>query len=291
MRPRAETDAAEATSGAPLLVVDGDSFAHRAFHALPRSIRRADGSPGNLLTGLVSMLLRLWEAERPRAVFVGWDTLFVPTYRHEQLPGYQTGREFDPELLEQLDLAPDLLAATGIVCGKAAGYEADDFLAAAVAAERARGGTSLVATSDRDAFQLAAEDVTILQPVRGVSELARIGPAEVRERYGVEPAQVPDFIALRGDPSDKIPGARGVGAKTAASLLAQYGTLDALLDEGRYSQEAEALRMYRHVATLDPTVPIPEIPDRQPDWRAGAAAAAKLGLGRLAGRLEDAASS
>jgi DNA polymerase-1 len=127
--------------------------------------------------------------------------------------------------------------------------------------------------------------------VRGVSELARIGPAEVRERYGVEPARVPDFIALRGDPSDKIPGARGVGAKTAASLLAQYGTLDALLDEGRYSQEAEALRMYRHVATLDPTVPIPEIPDRQPDWRAGAAAAAKLGLGRLAGRLEDAASS
>ena len=85
---------------ASLLVVDGDSFAHRAFHALPRSIRRADGSPGNLLTGLVSMLLRLWEAERPRAVFVGWDTLFVPTYRHEQLPGYQAGREFDPELLE-----------------------------------------------------------------------------------------------------------------------------------------------------------------------------------------------
>ena len=291
MRPRAETDAAEATSGAPLLLVDGDSFAHRAFHALPRSIRRADGSPGNLLTGLVSMLLRLWEAERPRAVFVGWDTLFVPTYRHEQLPGYQTGREFDPELLEQLDLAPDLLAATGIVCAKAAGYEADDFLAAAVASEHARGGTSLVATSDRDAFQLAADDVTILQPVRGVSELARIGPPEVRERYGVEPEQVPDFIALRGDPSDRIPGARGVGAKTAASLLVQHGTLDALLEAGRFSQEAEALRTFRHVATLDPTAPIPELPDVQPDWHAGAAAADALGLGRLAGRLEEAASS
>jgi DNA polymerase-1 len=276
---------------APLLVVDGDSFAHRAFHALPRSIRRADGSAGNLLTGLVNMLLRLWEAERPRAVFVGWDTLFVPTYRHEALAGYQAGREFDPELLEQLDLAPGLLEAAGIVCGKAAGYEADDFLAAAVAAERARGGTSLVATSDRDAFQLAADDVTILQPVRGVSELARIGPAEVRERYGIEPAQVPDFIALRGDPSDKIPGARGVGAKTAASLLAQYASLDALLDDGRFAQEAEALRMYRHVATLDLSVPIPAIPDHRPDWRAGAAAADALGLGRLAGRLEEAASS
>ena len=283
--------AARGKPRASLLVIDGDSFAHRAFHALPRSIRRANGAPGNLLTGLTSMVLRLWQAERPRAVVVGWDTLTVPTYRHELLPGYQAGRVFDPELLEQLDLAPELLAAAGIVCAKAPGYEADDFLAAAVAAERARGGMSLVATSDRDAFQLAADDVTILQPVRGVSELARIGPAEVRERYAVEPAQVPDFIALRGDPSDKIPGARGVGAKTAASLLGQYGTLDALLADGRFSQEAEALQLFRRVATLDATAPIPTIPDREPDWRAGAAAADALGLGRLAGRLEEAASS
>jgi DNA polymerase-1 len=259
---------------APLLVIDGDSFAHRAFHALPRSIRRANGRPGNLLTGLMSMVLRLWQAERPRAVVVGWDTLTVPTYRHELLPGYQAGRVFDPELLEQLDLAPGLLEAAGIVCGKAAGYEADDFLAAAVASERASGGTVLVATSDRDAFQLA-----------------RIGPAEVRERYGVEPEQVPDFIALRGDPSDKIPGARGVGAKTAASLLAGNGSLDALLAAGRFSAEADALRTYRHVATLDPSAPLPTLPDREPDWQAGAAAAEALGLGRVAGRLEEAASS
>jgi DNA polymerase-1 len=276
---------------APLLVVDGDSFAHRAFHAMPRSVRRADGRPGNLLTGLTSMVLRLWQAERPRAVFVGWDTLTVPTYRHEALAGYQAGRVFDPELLEQLDLAPDLLAAAGIVCGKGAGFEADDFLAAAVASERAAGGTALVATSDRDAFQLVGDDVTILQPIRGVSEMARIGPAEVRERYAVEPEQVPDFIALRGDPSDKIPGARGVGAKTAASLLQQHGTLDALLEAGRFSAEADALRLYRHVATLDPSAPIPKLPDREPDWRAAAAAAEELGLNRLAGRLEEAASS
>jgi len=276
---------------APLLVIDGDSFAHRAFHAMPRSIRRANGRPANLLTGLTSMVLRLWQAERPRAVFVGWDTLTVPTYRHEALAGYQAGRVFDPELLEQLDLAPDLLAASGIVCGKGAGFEADDFLAAAVASERAAGGTALVATSDRDAFQLVGDDVTILQPIRGVSELARIGPAEVRERYGVEPMQVPDFIALRGDPSDKIPGARGVGAKTAASLLQQHATLDALLEAGRFSAEADALRLFRHIATLDPSAPIPKLPDREPDWRAAAAAAEELGLSRLAGRLEEAASS
>jgi DNA polymerase-1 len=237
------------------------------------------------------MVLRLWQGERPRAVFVGWDTLTVPTYRHEALAGYQAGRVFDPELLEQLDLAPDLLAATGIVCGKGAGFEADDFLAAAVASERAAGGTALVATSDRDAFQLVSDDVTILQPIRGVSELARIGPAEVRERYGVEPEQVPDFIALRGDPSDKIPGARGVGAKTAASLLQQHATLDVLLEAGRFSAEADALRLYRHIATLDPSAPIPTLPDREPDWRAAAAAAEELGLSRLAGRLEEAASS
>jgi len=273
----------------PLLVVDGDSFAHRAFHALPRSMRRENGRPGNLLTGLTSMLLRLWQAERPRAVVVGWDTLFVPTYRTELLPGYQGGREFDPELLEQLDLAPGLLEAGGIACVKREGFEADDALAAAVASERDRGGETLVATSDRDAFQLAADDVTILQPRRGVSELDRVGPAEVRERYGVEPAQVADFIALRGDPSDKIPGARGVGAKTAASLLAEYGSLEALLKAGRFAAEANALRSYRRIATLDPSIPLPPLDDREPDWQACAAAARELGLAGLATRLDEAA--
>ena len=273
----------------PLLAVDGDSFAHRAFHALPRSIRRANGSPGNTLTGLTTMLLRLWQAERPRAVVVGWDTVGTPTYRTDMLPGYQAGREFDPELLEQLDLLPELIASTGIVCGKAAGYEADDFLAAAVAQEESRGGQTLVATSDRDAFQLASDATTILQPTRGVSEMVRVGPAEVRERYGVEPEQVVDFIALRGDPSDRIPGARGVGPKTAASLLTAHGTLDALLGAGRFAAEAAALADYRRIATLDPSAPLPEIVDREPDWAAGAVAARELGLERLAGRLEEAA--
>ena len=272
----------------PLLVVDGDSFAHRAFHALPRSLRRVDGGPANTLIGFMSMLLRLWKAERPRAVVVAWDTLGVPTYRNALLSTYQSGREFDPEIVEQLGLLPPLVSSTGIVCGKEQGYEADDFLAAAVAAERARGGTTLVATSDRDAFQLAADDVTILQPVRGVSELARIGPPEVRERYGVEPRQVPDFIALRGDPSDKIPGARGVGEKTAATLLQTFPDLESMLAEGRFETEAEQLRVFLRIATLDPSAPLPDIPDVDPDWAGGATAAEALGVGRLARQLREA---
>lgn len=272
----------------PLLTVDGDSFTHRAFHALPRSFRRDDGGPANALTGFMDMLLRLWQAERPRAVVVGWDTLGVPTYRNELLETYQSGREFDPEIVEQLSLLPALVASTGITCCKADGFEADDFLAAAVAAERERGGSTLVATSDRDAFQLAAPDVTILQPVRGVSSLARIGPAEVRERYGVDPSQVCDFIALRGDPSDRIPGARGVGEKTAASLLNTYPDLEAMLVDGRFEAEAERLRVFRHIATLDPSAPMPSLPDVEPDWAAGARAAEELGVSRLAARLRAA---
>ena len=165
----------------PLLAVDGDSFAHRAFHGIPRSVRRADGRPGNALVGFTNMLLRLWQAERPRAVVVGWDTLFVPTYRHELLPSYQSGREFDDEIVEQLALLPELIAATGIVCGKAAGYEADDFLGAAVAQEAARGGDTLVATSDRDAFQLAGDRVGAVQDVVVVRCDEFIGHAGVVE--------------------------------------------------------------------------------------------------------------
>lgn len=266
--------------------MDGDSFAHRAYHALPKSIRRADKRPAGALVGFANMLLRLWEAERPRAVLVAWDTIGTPTYRNVAFEAYQGGRHFDAELLEQLDLLPQLVASFGFAYAKGDGYEADDFLAAAVAQEEARGGSTLVATSDRDAFQLASERTTILQPTRGVSELARIGPAEVRERYGVDPQQVPDFIALRGDPSDKLPGAKGVGPKTAADLLRAHGTLEALLEAGRFAAQAEELRLYRRLAQLDATAPVPELVDQEPTWAAGAAFAGELGLGNLAGRLE-----
>ena len=273
----------------PLLVIDGDSFAHRAYHAIPKSIRRKDGGPGNMLFGFSNMLLRLWQDERPRNVLVAWDTLEVPTYRHEELVVYQSGREFEGELLEQLALLPPLVASSGLAVAKGPGYEADDFLGAAVTSEEAAGRPVLVATSDRDAFQLASELTTILQPVRGEAP-ARIGPAEVRERYGVEPDQVPDFIALRGDPSDRIPGARGIGPKKAAELLAQYGSLDALLEAGRFAAEADALRLYRRIATLDREAPLPDLPDTEPDWAAAAAHARGLGMENVAGRFSEAAS-
>jgi DNA polymerase-1 len=266
-------------------VIDGDSLAHRAYHALPKSIRRAEGRPGNALVGFSNFLLRLWESEQPRAVLVGWDTLDVPTYRHELFAGYQAGREFDAELLEQLDLLPEVVRAFGFAAAKAPGYEADDFLAAGVRAEETRGGTALVATSDRDAFQLASERTTILQPTRGVSELTRVGPAEVRERYGVEPEQVPDFIALRGDPSDRLPGARGVGPKTAADVLRQYGTLEGALEAGRFEAQAEELRVYRRMATLDASAPLPPLEDQEPRWAEASAFARDWGLNALANRL------
>lgn len=271
----------------PLLVVDGDSFTHRAYHALPKSMRRQDGGPSNALVGFTNMLLRLWQDERPRTVLVAWDRLDVPTYRHEALEAYQSGRVFDDELLEQLDLLPAVVESVGFASAKAPGYEADDFLAAAARVEAAAGGSALVATSDRDAFQLVTDRVTVLQPVRGEAP-TRIDPAAVRERYGVDPAQVPDFIALRGDPSDRIPGARGVGPKRAADLLAQYGTLEELLEAGRFPNEADALRLYRRIATMDTEAPLPPLPDVTPDWEAGRAHALSLGASGVARRFEEA---
>jgi DNA polymerase I len=268
----------------PLLIIDGDSFAHRAFHALPKSIRRAGGKTAGAIVGFTNLLLRLYESERPRAVLVGWDTLDAPTYRHLAFASYQSGREFDPELVEQLSVLPEIVAACGFIAAKAPGYEADDFLAAAAAQEEARKGAVLVASGDRDAFQLASAATTILHPVKA-GEMARIGPAEVMARYGVEPQRVPDFIALRGDPSDKLPGAPGVGAKTAAALLHKYGSLEALLAAGRFAEQADALRLYRRIATMDRMAPVPQIADQKPDWARAAALARCWELNRLADRL------
>ena len=206
-------------------------FAHRSYHALPKTIRRSDGKSAGAILGFANFLLRLYADERPRAVIVGWDTLEVPTKRHEMFPDYQSGREFAEDLIEQLSVLPKFVAACGFANAKAPGFEADDFLAAAVAAEERAGGSVLVASGDRDSYQLASQSTTILYPSRG-GAIARIGPEEVRQRYGVDPKQVPDFIALRGDPSDKLPGAIGVGPIRAAQLLRRYGSLSGVLDAG-----------------------------------------------------------
>jgi DNA polymerase-1 len=274
-------------SDRPLLVIDGDSLAHRAYHALPKSIADGAGRPANMLVGFANMLVLLWEAERPRTVMAGFDTLTNSTYRSELFPGYQAGRVFAPELVEQLDRLPELVRSFGFAVAKQAGYEADDFLAAAARRETERGGQTLVVTSDRDSFQLAGPSVTVLLPKRGVHELERVGPAEVRERYGVEPEQVPDFIALRGDPSDRIPGAPGIGPAKAAVILREHGTLDAALEAGRFPNYADELRLYRRLARLQYDAPLPEVPDVEPDWAGASALAERWGLNALAARLAE----
>src|SRR5829696_8086637 len=268
----------------PLLVIDGDSFAHRAYHALPKSIRRKGNKGAGAIVGFGNFLVRLYDSERPRAVVVGWDTLDAPTHRQQLFAGYQAGRSFDDELIEQLGVLPEYVAACGFSNAKAPGFEADDFLAAAVAREERRGRPVVVASGDRDAYQLASQLTTILQPIRA-GETARIGPAEVRQRYGVDPFQVPDLIALRGDPSDKIPGAKGVGSVGAANLLRKYGTLEHALEAGRFPMQADALRLYRHIATMDASAPLPPLRDQKPKWSQAAALARKWQLNRLADRL------
>jgi exodeoxyribonuclease III len=274
----------------PLLVIDGDSFAHRAYHALPKTILRHGAKPAGAILGFANFLLKFYRTEQPRAVLVGWDSLNEPTYRHEQFPAYQSGREFDDAVVEQLEVLPQFVAACGFANAKAAGYEADDFLAAAVAAEERRGGTVLVASGDRDTFQLASASTTILYPVRA-GEVARIGPAEVRARYGVDPEQVPDFIALRGDPSDKLPGVAGLGAGGAAEVLRRYGTLEKALEAGRFSGHAERLRLFRSIATMDRKARLPRLPDQKPTWRKAAALAREWELNQLARRLDELAAA
>ena len=268
----------------PLLAVDGDNFVHRAYHGVPKSVLRAGKRPGNAIVGFANSLIRFYQTENPRAVIVGWDTLEEPTYRHEALESYQSEREFEDALLEQLEMMPQLVAACGFANAKGAGYEADDFLAAAAKREEKRKGTAIVASGDRDTFQLASDRVTIVFPVKA-GEIARIGPAEVRERYGVEPKQVPDFIALRGDPSDRIPGAKGVGAIGAASLLSRYATLEDTLADGRFAKQAKELRLYKKIATMDASAPLPKLPDQKPTWTKASALAKEWGLNALSERL------
>jgi 5'-3' exonuclease len=275
----------------PLLVLDGDSLAHRAYHG-SRPLAGTGGRPINALHGFAIMALGLWRAEKPRAVLACWDTLTAPTYRHEAWPEYQSGREFDPEILEQLDRMPELTEALGFAWAKAPGYEADDFLATAARLETEAGGRALVVTSDRDAYQLVSDTVTVLAPRTGGYAPDRIDRKGVVERYRVLPEQVPDFIALRGDPSDKIPGAKGIGAKGAADLLLRYGTLEAIVEaaDELSSRQAEAVRderlaLFRRVATMDRKAPVKRPRDNTLDQARAAAYANEIGDGRLAERL------
>ena len=268
----------------PLLIVDGDNLAHRAYHSTPTTVRGNDGRALNAVVGFFGMLASVWATETPRAIFVAWDTLGAETYRHQLWPTYQSGRVFDNAIVEQLDVLPALCAAFEFGVARVTGYEADDLMAAATQREVARGGTCLLLTSDRDSYQLVSDSVTMLAPTRGVREMDRIGPLQVVERLGVLSEQVPDYKALAGDSSDRIPGAKGVGPKTAAALILRYGTLDEILARGNRPGEAELLLRFREIVRMRPDVEV-TLSLGPPNWAAGAARLRELGAERLADRL------
>jgi DNA polymerase-1 len=278
----------------PLLIIDGDNLAHRAYHSMPKSLKGSSGRPINAIVGWTNMLIYLWESEQPRSIFVAWDTLGVDTYRNKLWPSYQGGRVFDDAIVKQLDWLPGVASAFGFANGKRAGYEADDFMAAAAIAETARGGRSLLLTTDRDAYQLVNDSVTVLGPRSGVRDLMRIGPQQVVERLGVLPEQVPDYKALAGDASDGIPGAKGIGPKAASALLLKYGTLEAVLEARADTMPpslADQLRMFKQVVSMQTEVEVELPATAPPDWTTAAAELHRLGAENLSERIAARAQS
>ncbi|HYU60607.1 MAG TPA: 5'-3' exonuclease [Solirubrobacterales bacterium] len=283
-------------AAAPLLAVDAPSLLFRAFYALPDSIKAPDGAPVNALLGTTNLILREVERHEPRAVVL----CFGPdaaAYRVELYPAYHAERPELPDgLAPQFADSAAFFGAFGWTVASHDSLEADDLLGSYARRELEAGGRALLMTGDRDMFQCAGDRVTVLYVRTGGARGAEeVGPVEVRERYGIGPELVPDFIALRGDPSDGIPGAKGVGEKTAAELLRRHGSLEAVLDAA-VRERRPALRSallggrdellaFKDIATLrDAGV---ERPPDQPTDRVGAAAAAReRGMNRLAERLE-----
>jgi 5'-3' exonuclease len=284
---------------APLLAVDAPSMLFRAFYALPRSIKGPDGTPVNALLGAANLILAEVEQHEPRAVVL----CFGPDaadYRVELYPAYHGDRDQMPdELAPQWEDTEEFFSAFGWLIASHDSLEADDLLGSYARAEADAGGRALLMTGDRDMFQCAGERVTVLYVRTGGKRGAEeVGPEEVRRRYGVEPALVPDFIALRGDPSDGIPGAKGVGEKTAAELLQRCGSLEAAIGgalressarlRGALRDSPDELLAFKDIATLrDAGVKRP--PDRPTDYAGAAEAARARGMNRLAERLKKAA--
>jgi 5'-3' exonuclease len=283
---------------APLLAVDAPSMLFRAFYALPSKIVGSDGEPVNALLGTANLILREVEAHKPRAVVL----CFGPDaahYRTELYPAYHEKREEEmpDELAPQFAKSRAFFEAFNWTVASSADLEADDLLGTYARREAEAGGQALLLTGDRDMYQCAGEGVTVLYVRTGGKGAEEVGPEEVRERYGIGPELVPDFIALRGDPSDGLPGAKGVGPKTAAELLRKHGSLEAILDNAIREQRPklrealiegrEDLLAFKDIATLrDAGVKRP--PDAPTDWAGAAAAASERGMNRLADRLATA---
>jgi DNA polymerase-1 len=277
----------------PLLVIDGDSIGHRSYHAMP-PVPDDQGRPSGLLLGVANVLVSTYDLIEPRTVLLALDSR-KRSYRHELLPGYQGQRPpFPSDLTEQLDALPLLAEAFGFVAAKVSPFEADDLLASGVERELAGGGTAVVMTSDRDAYQLVSDRSTVLVPSKGGKPPERVDEAGVRERYGVSAAQVPELIALRGDPSDAIPGAKGIGSISAAELLRRYDTLEGVIEHAAeltprqresVTTAADELRGYLQVATMRRDLQVPELPDSELDAERAATWAETRGLAQLARRL------
>jgi DNA polymerase-1 len=281
---------------APLLVVDTPSMLYRAFFALPKSIKGADGRPVNALLGAANLILREVEVHGPRAVVL----CFGPDaadYRVELYDGYHADRpEMPEELVGQWADAPAFFEAFGWRVDRHDSLEADDVLGTLARKEEAAGGRALILTGDRDMFQCATKNVSVLYVRTGPQGAEVVGPKQVKEKYGIPPELVPDFIALRGDPSDGIPGAKGVGEKTAAELLRRHGSLEELL-ENAIAEPKPKLRStligsrddllaYKDIATLrEAGVKPPK--DRATDFAGAAEAADARGMNRLAKRLRE----
>jgi DNA polymerase-1 len=278
---------------APLLAVDAPSLLYRAWFALPDSIKGLDGMPVNALLGATNAILRVVADERPRAVVI-CNGAEAARYRVERYGGYHADRPPVPDgLAAQFAVTPRLFEAFGWTLAATDDLEADDLLGSFALAEVEAGGSALLMTGDRDMFQCAAPDVTVLYLKTGVRGFERMTPAAVEQRYGIPPRLVPDFIALRGDPSDGLPGARGIGEKGAADLLRRHGSLEAALQnpDGErprvaraLREQADELRDYLAIATLQ-RVPVARPADRPLDLESGAAAVEALGMNRLAQRL------
>jgi 5'-3' exonuclease len=298
-----------------LLAADVPWLLYRSYFALPRSITDAEGRPVNALLGTVNALLNVIDARSPRCV-VACTGAEEAAYRVALYPPYHAHREPMPqELRRQWELAPELLEGLGWTVSSSAELEADDVMFSHARKEEEEGGRAAIFTGDRDLYGAVSEAVAVLE-VRKGGAVAELGPGDVRARYGVEPGQVSDFIALRGDPSDGLPGARGIGAKTAAALLAAYGSLEGVLEAARtisadaaaavrarrdgaamsgktaaaLAHEAALLRTFKDVATLQ-RIEVARAPDAQTDYAGGATLAAEHGMQRLAKRLRELAST
>ncbi len=279
----------------PLLVVDAPSLLYRAFYGLPKSITGADGRPVNALLGFANQVLWAVERHAPRAVVLCTGAE-AATYRTATLPRYHADRPPVPdELAPQWADAPAFFGAFGWAWEDAGDLEADDLLGAYARREVDAGGTVLIFSGDRDMFQCVGEAVAVLFPRGGKDGPELVDVAGVKTRYGIRPDQVPDFIALRGDPSDGIPGAKGIGEKTAGEILRVHGDLETAIanagqERPRVAQalrnQAEELREFRKIATLQP-IEVACPPDAPTTFGTASEAASARGMGRLSARLAE----